>query len=90
MIALGGPIVLAALLTASVGAKADDLTGQSHPNLTLQKKLDLLDHGTDTPATPPPTPLIEQGSFPRSVRIPGTDTSIRVYGQGTETLQYSR
>jgi len=68
----------------------DDLSTQHHPEAVLQQKLDLLDQGTDTPDAPPPSPDGDKGSFPRSVRIPGTDTSIRVYGSGTETLQYSR
>ncbi|HTW53070.1 MAG TPA: hypothetical protein VME45_14355, partial [Stellaceae bacterium] len=73
----------------TIAAGADELPLQPHPDVALQKKLDLLDHGTDTPDAPPPA-TIDQGSFPRSVRIPGTNTSIRVYGSGTETLQYSR
>jgi hypothetical protein len=86
MIAFGSAIILA----GTVAAQADDLSNQHHPNAALQQKLDLLDHGPDTPDAPLPQPDVDQGSFPRSVRIPGTDTSIRVYGSGTETMQYSR
>jgi hypothetical protein len=90
MIALGDVIILTGLLAGTVAARADELPLQQHPNAVLQKKLDLLDHGTDTPDAPLPSPNVDQGSFPRSVRVPGTDTSIRIYGSGTETLQYSR
>ena len=88
MITVGGVIILAGLLAGT--ARADDLSTQHHPDAVLQQRLDLLDHGSDTPDAPLPPAPIDQGSFPRSVRIPGTDTSIRVYGSGIETLQYSR
>lgn len=78
-----GSVVLAG------AAYAQAPPGPNHPDKALQQKLDLLDHGSDTAAAPP-NPAIDQGSFPRSVRIPGTNTSIRVYGEGTETLKYSR
>jgi hypothetical protein len=88
-VAFGGVIVLAAL--AGVGAaRADDVSNPNHPDKALQQKLDLLDHGSDTPDTTPPSPSVSEGSFPRSTLIPGTGTSIRVYGTGTETLRYSR
>jgi hypothetical protein len=86
MITLGS----AMMLVAAVAARADDLSGQHHPDAALQQKLDLLDHGQDTPYDPPPSPNVENGSFPRSVRIPGTNTSIRVYGSGAEIMEYSR
>jgi len=90
IIKLGTTAMLAGSLFGAVAARADDLSGQHHPDLALQQKLDLLDHGPDTPDVPLPRPDATQGSFPRSVRIPGTDTSIRVYGSGIETMQYSR
>ena len=31
---------------------------------------------------------VTAGSFPRSILIPGTDTSIKIYGQVTEVLDY--
>jgi hypothetical protein len=86
MIALGSAL----LLVGAVAARADELSHRNQPDAALQQKLDLLDHGPDTPDVPLPRPDVNQGSFPRSVRIPGTNTSIRVYGSGTETLQYSR
>src|SRR5215469_2313562 len=85
----GSAMLLAGLLLAAVVARADELSDQYHPDRALQQKLDLLDHGAGAPDAPP-SPDADQGSFPRSVRIPGTNTSIRVYGSGAEMLQYSR
>ena len=82
-------IALAWLVVGAGAAQADDLSGPAHPDKALQQKLDLLDHGPDTPDALP-TPDADKGSFPRSWRVPGTNTSIRVYGSGTETLRYSR
>ena len=90
MVKPGSVLMLAGLLAGAVAARADDLPNQHHPDAVLQQKLDLLDHGSDTPDAPLPRPDVNQGSFPRSVRIPGTDTSIRIYGSGIETMQYSR
>ncbi|MFZ2005122.1 MAG: hypothetical protein WAV02_08555 [Stellaceae bacterium] len=83
MLALGRAMALAG------AAQADPLSNQDHPEAALQQKLDLLDHGSDASDAPPAVDA-DKGSFPRSWRIPGTNTSIRVYGSGTETLQYSR
>ncbi len=82
-------MALAGLLVGAASAQADPLSNQNHPEATLQQKLDLLDHGSDASDAPPAVDA-DKGSFPRSWRIPGTNTSIRVYGSGTETLQYSR
>jgi hypothetical protein len=82
-------ILLAGLLSGAVAARADDLSISQRADPVLQQKLDLLDHGSDT-LYAPPSPDVGKGSFPRSVLIPGTDTSIRVYGSGTETLLYTR
>jgi hypothetical protein len=90
MAALGGAMVLAGLLAGTAGAQTDQPSGQNHPDQVLQRKLDLLDHGQDTPDAPPPPVNADKGTFPGSVRIPGTNTSVRIYGQGTETLEYSR
>jgi hypothetical protein len=87
--ALSSAMLLAGLLLAAVAARAEELSDQHHPDKALQQKLDLLDHGAGVPDAPP-SPDADQGSFPRSVRIPGTNTSIRVYGSGAEMLQYSR
>ena len=87
--AFGTATVLAGLLVGAVAAQADDLSDQHHPDKALQQKLDLLDHGAGAPNAPP-SPDADHGSFPRSARIPGTNTSIRVYGSGAEMLRYSR
>jgi hypothetical protein len=87
--ALGGALVLAGWLVGTVDPRADELSDPNHPDRALQQKLDLLDHGSDAADTPL-APDADKGSFPRSVRVPGTDTSIRIYGEGTETLRYSR
>lgn len=81
--------VLIGLLAGAVGAQGGELSDQSSSNQLLQQKLDLLDHGQDLPDAPPAADA-DKGSFPRSVRIPGTNTSIRVFGSATETLEYSR
>ena len=87
--ARGSAMLLAGLLLAALAARADELSDQRHPDRALQQKLDLLDHGAGAPDVPP-SPDADRGSFPRSVRIPGTNTSVRVYGSGAEMLQYSR
>ena len=90
MVTLGSAVALAGLLVVhAVAAQADDLSNQHRADTALQQKLDLLDHGSDKPDAPP-SPDVDKGSFPRSVRIPGTNTSIRVYGSASETLKYSR
>lgn len=85
MVALGVWIVL----TGAVGTQAGELSDQRNSDTLLQQKLDLLDHGQDAPDAPPAADA-DKGSFPRSVRIPGTNTSIRVFGSAAETLEYSR
>jgi hypothetical protein len=87
--ALGRAMLLAGLLVGVAAAQADDLIDQHHPDQALEQKLDRLDHGAGAPDASP-SPDAGQSSFPRSVRIPGTNTSIRVYGSGAEMLQYSR
>jgi hypothetical protein len=89
MVALGMPVVLIGLPAGAVGAQAGELSDQSSSNQLLQQKLDLLDHGQDTPNAPPAADA-NKGSFPGSVRIPGTNTSIRIHGSVSETLEYSR
>lgn len=86
---LGSVLLLAGSLIGAAVARADEPAVQHHPDPALQQKLDALDRGSDPPGSPP-APDASQGGFPGAVRIPGTDTSIRVYGTGTETLKYSR
>jgi len=91
MMAIGGFFAVVALLICGPSARAGELSDQNAgTNLFLQQRLDQLDAGQPT-AGPPPPPgaAATQGGFPRSYRIPGTDTSIRVYGTASETLSYS-
>jgi len=92
--ALGGSTAALAMLTGLAGARADDL--QVNQQL-LNTRIDQLaavgqqpgagnqfsiDQNSATGAA------VTAGSFPRSILIPGTDTSIKIYGQITEILDY--
>ena len=92
--ALGGSTAALAMLTGLAGARADDL--QVNQQL-LNTRIDQLaavgqqpgagnqfsiDQNSATGAA------VTAGSFPRSILIPGTDTSIKIYGQMTEILDY--
>src|SRR5215469_2961391 len=92
--ALGGSTAALAMLTGLAGARADDLqinqqllntrvdqlaaVGQQ-PGVGAQFSID------QNPAAGSP---VTAGSFPRSILIPGTDTSIKIYGQIVEVLDY--
>jgi len=92
--ALGGSTAALAMLTGLAGARADD----------LQVNQQLLDTRIDQLAAVGLQPgagavfSVDQnaaagaaavaGSFPRSILIPGTDTSVKLYGQITEVLDY--
>jgi hypothetical protein len=92
--ALGTSTAALAMLTGLAGARADD----------LQINQQLLDTRVDQLAAVGQQPgagavfSVDQnaatgaaataGSFPRSILIPGTDTSIKIYGQMTEILDY--
>ena len=92
--ALGTSTAALAMLTGLAGARADD----------LQINQQLLDTRIDQLAAVGQQPgggalfSVDQnraagaaataGSFPRSILIPGTDTSIKIYGQITEILDY--
>jgi hypothetical protein len=91
MTAIGGFFAGVVLLICGPSARAGELSGQNTgTNLFLQHRLDQLDAGQPTAGpTPPPGAPATQGGFPRSYRIPGTDTTIRVYGTVSETLSYS-
>jgi hypothetical protein len=92
--ALGTGTAALAMLTGLAGAHADD----------LQINQQLLDTRVDQLAAVGQEPgrgavfsidpnsaagaAATAGSFPRSILIPGTDTSIKIYGQMTEILDY--
>jgi hypothetical protein len=92
--ALGGSTAALAMLTGLSGARADD----------LQINQQLLDTRIDQLAAVGLQPgqgavfsvdqnaaagaAVTAGSFPRSILIPGTDTSIKIYGQITEIMDY--
>ncbi len=93
--ALGGSTAALAMLTGLAGARADDL--QVNQQL-LNTRVDQLaavgenpgagnQFSVDQSPVAPGTP-VTAGSFPRSILIPGTDTSIKIYGQVTEVLNY--
>ena len=91
--ALGGSTAALAMLTGLGGARADDL--QINQQL-LDTRVDQLAQGQNpgaknqfsTDANTPGMAGAAAGSFPRSILIPGTDTSIKIYGQITEVLNY--
>ena len=92
--ALGSGTAALAMLTGLAGARADD----------LQVNQQLLDTRIDQLAAVGLQPgagavfSVDQnkaagaaavaGSFPRSILIPGTDTSIKIYGAITEVIDY--
>jgi hypothetical protein len=80
-----------ATVAAASGARADDL--QLNQQL-LNSRVDQLaavglapDQFGLSPNPAAGSP-VTAGSFPRSILIPGTDTSLKVYGQITEILDY--
>ncbi|MBV8775987.1 MAG: porin [Alphaproteobacteria bacterium] len=92
--ALGGSTAALAMLTGLAGARADEL--QVNQQL-LDARIDQLAavgqqpgggavFSVDTNAAAGAAAVA--GSFPRSILIPGTDTSIKIYGQITEVLDY--
>ncbi|HWB51703.1 MAG TPA: DcaP family trimeric outer membrane transporter, partial [Stellaceae bacterium] len=92
--ALGGGTAALAMLTGLAGARADDL--QLNQQLLNQRVDQLAAVGLNPGAGavfsvdngPAAGAPVTAGSFPRSILIPGTDTSIRVYGQITEIMDY--
>src|SRR6202035_1570908 len=81
--ALGGLTAAIALMAGAPSAKADELADLRANQELLQQRLDQLSQAG--PATGPAGP-IGVGSFPRSFLIPGTDTSLRVGGQGVGSV----
>src|SRR6516164_7432594 len=89
--ALGGGTAALAMLTGLAGARADDLQLNQQLLNTRVDQLAAVGLAPDqfgvsqNPAAGSP---VVAGSFPRSILIPGTDTSLKVYGQITEVLDY--
>ena len=95
--ALGTSTAALAMLTGLAGARADELSDLRLNQQLLSQRIDQLaavglqpgagavfSVDTNPAASAPAT----AGSFPRSILIPGTDTSLKVYGQITEVLDY--
>src|SRR5579872_1772831 len=92
--ALSGSAAALAMLTGMSGARADDM--QINQQL-LNTRIDQLAAVGLQPGAgavfsvdqnPANGAAVTAGSFPRSILIPGTDTSIKIYGQITEILDY--
>src|SRR5215469_2125817 len=92
--ALGGSTAALAMLTGLAGARADDLQVNQQ---ALNQRVDQLAAVGQQPGAgaqfsidqnPAMGSAVSAGSFPRSILIPGTDTSIKIYGQITEVLDY--
>ncbi len=79
----GGVISVMALLAGVPSARADELADLRANQELLQQRLDQLSQAG--PSTGPSGP-IGVGSFPRSFLIPGTDTSLRIGGQGVGSV----
>ena len=92
--ALGMSTAALAMLTGLAGARADELSDLRLNQQLLSQRVDQLaavglapdvfSVNTNPAASAPAT----AGSFPRSILIPGTDTSLKVYGQITEIVDY--
>jgi len=92
--ALGGSTAALAMLSGLATAHADELQVNQQ---ALDARIDQLastgqNAGTSRPFSVDPNKAagapVTGGSFPRSILIPGTDTSIKIYGQITEVLDY--
>jgi len=95
--ALGASTAALAMLTGLAGAHADELSDLRANQQLLSQRIDQLAavglqpgqgavFSVDT--NPAANAAAMAGSFPRSILIPGTDTSLKVYGQITEVLDY--
>jgi hypothetical protein len=94
--ALGSSAAVLAMLTGLGSARADDL--QINQQLLDTRVDQLAAIGQGSAGSGNPYMSIDQnpasgagataGSFPRSILIPGTDTSIKIYGQMTEVTDY--
>src|SRR5580704_7300445 len=92
--ALGTSTAALAMLTGLAGARADELSDLRLNQQLLSQRIDQLaavglapdvfSVNTNPAASAPTT----AGSFPRSILIPGTDTSLKVYGEIDEVIDY--
>ena len=95
--ALGSSTAALAMLTGLAGARADELSDLRVNQQLLSERIDQIAavglqpgqgavFSVDTnPAANAP---VTAGSFPKSILIPGTETSLKVYGQITEIIDY--
>jgi hypothetical protein len=91
--AIAGSIVGLALAVVAPGAAADELSDLRANSELLQRRLDQIDSASTNPAgggsaQTAVSPAAAGGSFPRSFLVPGTDTSVRVGGDISETFGY--
>jgi hypothetical protein len=82
---LGGLAAAAALLTGLPPAQADELADLKANQQLLQQRIDQLAQAAAAPAAPTAD---LKGSFPRSILIPGTDTSLSVGGYTNLDVSY--
>jgi hypothetical protein len=96
MAALGGLTAVVALLAGLPSAKADEAADWRANQEPIQARVDQLAQGGNpgagtylAPTTGGATTVqMMGGSFPRSILIPGTDTSLRVGGEIREIFDY--
>jgi Porin subfamily/DcaP outer membrane protein len=91
---LAGSTAALAMLTGLAGARADDLQANQH---MLDQRIDQLAAVGQQPGAGNQFSVdqssaagapVTAGSFPRSILIPGSDTSLKIYGQVSEVLDY--
>ncbi|MGH7097107.1 MAG: hypothetical protein ACREE4_05525 [Stellaceae bacterium] len=87
MAALGGLAAAVTLLAGSPATRADELADLKANQALLQKKLDQMQLALGAAPVAPGSPSMT-GSFPRSILIPGTDTSIAIGGYVNMTASY--
>ncbi len=90
MAVLAGASAMLIVGVAVTIARADELSEMRANDVLLQQKLDqarAFNGDASPPAEDGQGSL--QGSFPRSFRIPGTETSVRVGGSVTATVHDS-